>query len=69
MSSTLNPTLPEPRSDQPYIEVSALEAGVFNLPLHDYVQGSSTSEFNVCLSLAFFLHHSVLGKHIVSTSD
>lgn len=60
-----NFTLPEPKPDQAYIEVSALEGGVIQLPLWMFVKGASPDEISVCPSLAFSLRHKPSGAHLV----
>ncbi|OSD02315.1 Metallo-hydrolase/oxidoreductase [Trametes coccinea BRFM310] len=59
------PALPEPKANQPYMKVSALEAGMITLPLHFFVKDATPDEVNVCPSLAFFLQHSSSGVHLV----
>lgn len=52
-------SLPTPSSNQPYIEVSALEAGTIDLPLWLFVAGESKlPQSNICPSLSFLLRHS-----------
>ncbi|KAI1789974.1 Metallo-hydrolase/oxidoreductase [Ganoderma leucocontextum] len=58
-------TLPEPAADQPYIEVSALEAGLLQLIHTRFIAGSQPGESTMCPSLAFFLRHSVSKDHLV----
>ncbi|KAI0650941.1 Metallo-hydrolase/oxidoreductase [Trametes meyenii] len=58
-------SLPAPAADQPYIDVSALEAGIIHLPLQLFVKGATPEEVNVCPSLAFSLKHSGTGAHLV----
>ncbi|KAI8986265.1 beta-lactamase-like protein [Trametes punicea] len=60
-----NVALPEPRPDQAYIEVSALEAGIMDLPMHFFIQGATADEVSVCPSLAFSLRHVPSGAHLV----
>ncbi|KAJ7670056.1 beta-lactamase-like protein [Mycena polygramma] len=58
------PALPQPRSDQPFVNVSALEAGIIHLPLDRFVAGESTNT-RACPSLAFFVQHSHSDRHFV----
>ncbi len=58
-------TLPEPRPGQPYIEVSALEAGILQLIHTRFMAGSQPGESTMCPSLAFSLRHSTTGEHLV----
>ncbi|EJF57903.1 Metallo-hydrolase/oxidoreductase [Dichomitus squalens] len=57
--------LPEPKPDQPYIQVSALEAGLLQLIHTRFIAGSKPGEFTMCPSLAFFLRHSTSKEHLV----
>jgi hypothetical protein len=63
--STSNISLPLPASKQPYMNVSALEAGIIHLPLDRVVAGAASSEISICPSLAFFLRHSNSERHFV----
>lgn len=58
-------TLPEPREAQPYMEVSALEAGNLQLILTKFLTGARPGESTFCPSLAFSLRHSVTKAHLV----
>ena len=58
-------TLPEPLPGQPYIEVSALEAGILQLIHTRFMANSQPGESTMCPSLAFSLRHSTTGKHLV----
>ncbi|KAI0691153.1 Metallo-hydrolase/oxidoreductase [Cerioporus squamosus] len=58
-------TLPEPRAGQPYIKVSALEAGILELIHTRFMAGSRPGESTMCPSLAFSLVHSTTGEHLV----
>ncbi|PIL34914.1 hypothetical protein GSI_02701 [Ganoderma sinense ZZ0214-1] len=51
-------TLPNPDVNQPYIEVSALEAGLLQLIHTRFIAGSQPGESTMCPSLAFLLRHS-----------
>ena len=51
--------LPDPNVKQPYIEVSALEAGLLQLIHTRFIAGSQPGESTMCPSLAFLLRHSV----------
>ncbi|EGN96612.1 hypothetical protein SERLA73DRAFT_75496 [Serpula lacrymans var. lacrymans S7.3] len=55
---TSDSTLPPPVSDQAFMEVSALEAGILHMPLQFAIAGASPSDISICPSLAFFLRHS-----------
>ncbi|KAI0642893.1 Metallo-hydrolase/oxidoreductase [Trametes meyenii] len=62
MSSNLPSTnlpLPEPQPGQPYMEVSALEAGFLELRWRLFVEGAGPTESTMCPSLSFLLRHSV----------
>ena len=65
MANTSSPSLPSPFTDQAYINVSALEAGIIYLPSKLYVMGASPSDVIKCPSLAFLLRHSKSNAHIV----
>ncbi|KAI0629942.1 Metallo-hydrolase/oxidoreductase [Trametes polyzona] len=58
-------TLPAPKPGQPYMEVSALEAGLLELRLRLFVAGSGPNESAMCPSMAFYLKHSASGEGIV----
>ena len=58
-------TFPEPKPNQPYVEVSALEAGILQLILQKFIAGAQPGESTICPSLAFSLRHSVTGEHLV----
>ena len=64
-SSVSTFTLPEPTPDQPYIEVSALEAGILQLILQRFIEGAKPGESIMCPSLAFSLRHSATKEHLV----
>ncbi|KAI0770632.1 hypothetical protein C8Q74DRAFT_1218905 [Fomes fomentarius] len=57
--------LPEPRPNQPYIEVSALEAGILQVILTKFLEGAQPGESTICPSLSFPLRHSVTREHLV----
>jgi glyoxylase-like metal-dependent hydrolase (beta-lactamase superfamily II) len=58
-------TLPPPATSQPFMVVSALEAGIITLPMALYIKGAAMGEVAVCPSIAFILKHSVTGKQLV----
>ena len=58
-------TLPEPAGEQPFMHVSALEAGIIHLPGPAFMKEAPTDEWNICPSLSFSLRHSVTGEHLV----
>lgn len=58
-------TLPDPQPNQPYIRVSALEAGILQLILQKFIAGAQPGESTICPSLAFSLRHSVNDEHLV----
>ncbi|KAI0800188.1 Metallo-hydrolase/oxidoreductase [Fomes fomentarius] len=58
-------SLPEPRPNQPYIEVSALEAGILQLILTKFLEGAQPGESTIRPSLSFSLRHSVTREHLV----
>ena len=57
--------LPEPNPDQPYVEVSALEAGMIKLPARLFVAGAEPDEAHWAPSLAFYIRHASSGAHVV----
>ena len=57
--------LPPPAPNQPYVEVSALEAGLIDIPGHLIVEGAGPEDVQTCPSLAFFIRHVPSGEHIV----
>ncbi|KAJ2991091.1 hypothetical protein NUW54_g8287 [Trametes sanguinea] len=57
--------LPEPLPDQPFIEVSALEAGFLELRMRLFVSGSGPTESKMCPSLSFLLRHSSTKETLV----
>nr|VWO98202.1 Transcriptional repressor rco-1 [Ganoderma boninense] len=61
----MDSTLPNPDANQPYIEVSALEAGLLQLIHTRFVAGSQPGESTMCPSLAFLLRHSVSKEVLV----
>ncbi|KAF7290272.1 Lactamase-B domain-containing protein [Mycena indigotica] len=58
------PPLPAPSPDQPYMHVSALEAGTIQLPMDFIVQGAAHA-YKRCPSLAFYLRHSASARDLV----
>ncbi|KIJ29721.1 hypothetical protein M422DRAFT_36866 [Sphaerobolus stellatus SS14] len=67
MSTSNDPvTLPHPAPNQAYTIVSALEAGVLDLPPHLFVADVSKDEkVPTCPSLSFLLKHSKTGEKVV----
>jgi glyoxylase-like metal-dependent hydrolase (beta-lactamase superfamily II) len=63
--STMSTHLPEATDGQPFIEVSALEAGFITLPRHLYVAGSKPDDKDLCPSLPFLLRHSTNGRNLL----
>lgn len=57
--------LPQPQSDQAYMQISALEGGVMQLKLQIFVKGASVADIATCPSLGFLLTHSKNGKRIM----
>ncbi|KAI0738877.1 Metallo-hydrolase/oxidoreductase [Daedaleopsis nitida] len=57
--------LPEPKPNQAYIEVSALEAGILQLILERFIAGAEPGTSTMCPSLAFSLRHSVNKEQLV----
>lgn len=57
--------LPPPAYDQAYMDVSALEAGLIDLPSFLTVEGASSSEVRTVPSLAFLLTQSKTKERIV----
>ncbi|KAJ7616577.1 Metallo-hydrolase/oxidoreductase [Roridomyces roridus] len=58
------PSLPAPAADQPYMVVSALQAGFIDIPLDLAVQGEARTH-RKCPSLAFYVKHSASDKHFI----
>ncbi|KAI8986248.1 Metallo-hydrolase/oxidoreductase [Trametes punicea] len=65
MSSGHALALPDPQPYQPYMTVSALEAGMLELRMRLFIAGSGPTESKMCPSLSFFLRHSVTGEHLL----
>ncbi|EKM58502.1 uncharacterized protein PHACADRAFT_159645 [Phanerochaete carnosa HHB-10118-sp] len=65
MTSSQDFLLPQPQPDQAYVEVSALEAGMIDLPFIHIVQGAGPEEVYRCPSLAFSIVHKPSGTHLV----
>ncbi|KAK6983991.1 Lactamase-B domain-containing protein [Favolaschia claudopus] len=63
MAQTSTP-LPQPRANQPYMEVSALQAGVIRLPNDLIIQGNART-YQACPSLSFYLKHSQSDRHFI----
>ena len=57
--------LPAPKPDQPFIETSALEAGILQLIHTRFMAGSKPGESTMCPSLAFLLCHSVSKESLI----
>ncbi|KAJ7259942.1 beta-lactamase-like protein [Mycena haematopus] len=67
--STLNMSesthsLPEPSSNQPYMHISALQAGIIHLPVDLIIQGEPRT-YRTCPSLSFYLKHSTSDRHFI----
>ncbi|KAJ7506014.1 hypothetical protein B0H11DRAFT_1974377 [Mycena galericulata] len=58
------PSLPEPSADQPYMHVSALEAGTINIP-KDLIMAWETPSTRDCPCLSFYLKHSASDRHFI----
>ncbi|KAJ7059485.1 beta-lactamase-like protein [Mycena amicta] len=58
------PPLPPPRANQAYLRVSALQAGLIDLPKDLIIQGEQRV-YTRCPSLAFYLEHSASDKHLI----
>ncbi|KAJ7115710.1 hypothetical protein C8R44DRAFT_832633 [Mycena epipterygia] len=57
------PSLPAPAADQPYMHISAMQAGIIKLPVYLIIQGESRTY--TCPSLSFYLKHSASGRHFI----
>ncbi|KAI0823287.1 Metallo-hydrolase/oxidoreductase [Trametes gibbosa] len=64
-SQAVAPFLPPPQSKQPFMTVSAIEAGYLELRLRLFVAGSGPNESAMCPSLSFSLRHSATGEHLL----
>ncbi|KAL0578622.1 hypothetical protein V5O48_003365 [Marasmius crinis-equi] len=58
-------SLPPPASDQAYCDVSALEAGIVDLPSAIFLDDAKPGEVDVAPSLGFLLRHSKNGRKFV----
>ncbi|KAF8143531.1 beta-lactamase-like protein [Mycena galopus ATCC 62051] len=58
------PSLPEPSSNQPYMHISALRAGIIHLPADLIIQGEHRT-YKACPSLSFYLKHSASSRHFI----
>ncbi|KAJ7614167.1 hypothetical protein FB45DRAFT_748300 [Roridomyces roridus] len=58
------PPLPAPSANQPYVVVSALQAGIIHIPVDLAIQGEARSH-RKCPSLSFYLKHSASDKHLI----
>lgn len=63
-TSEATPALPEPASDQAYMHISALQAGIIKLPLDLIIQGEPRT-YQLCPSLSFYLKHSHSERHFI----
>ncbi|KAJ6498428.1 Metallo-hydrolase/oxidoreductase [Mycena vitilis] len=62
--STPIPALPEPAENQPYMQVSALQAGIIHIPVDLVIQGQKRTH-RACPSLSFYLKHSSSERHFL----
>ncbi|KAJ7434328.1 Metallo-hydrolase/oxidoreductase [Mycena galericulata] len=62
--STSHPSLPEPAEDQPYMHISAMQAGIIHLPVDLIISGESHT-IRACPSLSFYLKHSASDRHFI----
>ncbi|KAJ6595199.1 beta-lactamase-like protein [Mycena vulgaris] len=58
------PSLPAPSADQPYMHISAMQAGIIHLPVDLLVAGESRT-IQACPSLSFYLKHSASERHFI----
>ncbi|KAF8502995.1 beta-lactamase-like protein [Hysterangium stoloniferum] len=65
MTDTQSITLPPPKADQPFIIISALEAGVLDFPTHIFVKDVPKDEVHTVPSLSFSLRHSQSNAHLL----
>src|ERR1700761_2796640 len=63
MSAT-TPALPPPSLNQPYMHVSALEAGLLEIPMDLAIQGEPRTSPK-CPSLSFYLKHSASERNFI----
>ncbi|KAJ7681108.1 Metallo-hydrolase/oxidoreductase [Mycena rosella] len=57
-------SLPAPSADQPYMRISAMQAGLIHLPVDLIVAGESRT-IRACPSLTFYLKHSTTDQHFI----
>ena len=57
--------LPPDRENQVYMEMSALDAGIINLPERSFIAPCDPKAVHPCPSLAFYLYHAATGTKIV----
>ncbi|KAK7038535.1 Lactamase-B domain-containing protein [Favolaschia claudopus] len=57
-------SLPKPNPNQPYMEISALQAGTIHLPNDLIIQGNART-YTACPSLSFYLKHSQSDRHFI----
>ncbi|KAF7333290.1 Lactamase-B domain-containing protein [Mycena sanguinolenta] len=60
--SESTPSLPAPSANQPYVHISALQAGIIHLPVDLIIQGEPRV-YRPCPSLSFYLAHSASERH------
>ncbi|KAJ7112808.1 Metallo-hydrolase/oxidoreductase, partial [Mycena crocata] len=59
-----NTSLPEPTSNQPYMHISAMQAGIIQLPV-DLIMEGEPRTYRACPSLSFYLKHSASDRHFI----
>ncbi|KAK6983998.1 hypothetical protein R3P38DRAFT_3232805 [Favolaschia claudopus] len=59
-----SPSLPKPNPNQPYMQISALQATTIHLPNDLIIQGN-TRTYTACPSLSFYLKHSHSDRHFI----
>ncbi|KAJ7112331.1 beta-lactamase-like protein [Mycena epipterygia] len=60
----VTPSLPAPAADQPYMHISAMQAGIIKIPVDLIIQGESRT-YLTCPSLSFYLKHSASDRHFI----
>ncbi|KAJ7112809.1 Metallo-hydrolase/oxidoreductase [Mycena crocata] len=63
-TSEANPSLPEPTSNQPYMHISAMQAGIIQLPA-DLIMEGEPRTYRAGPSLSFYLKHSASDRHFI----
>ncbi|KAJ7752193.1 Metallo-hydrolase/oxidoreductase [Mycena maculata] len=58
------PSLPAPSADQPYMHISAMQAGIIHIPT-DLVVAGESHRLRACPSMSFYLKHSASDRHFI----